>query len=87
MFSVKPVGVAMAKDCLPLAMKEVVSFSRGIVATIGHSKENAASDYHDRDRAESVDARIRLTVRKPRRVVKYGDRDYSLMTTNPCTHV
>ena len=29
----------MAKDCPPLAMKEVVSFSSGIVATIGHIKD------------------------------------------------
>jgi hypothetical protein len=36
----------MAKDCLPLAMKEVVSFSPGIVARIGHIKENAPSDHH-----------------------------------------
>jgi len=35
----------MAKDCLPLAMKEIVSFSPGIVATIGHIKENIPSDY------------------------------------------
>jgi hypothetical protein len=39
MLSVKSIGVAMAKDCPPLAMKEVMSFSPGIVATIGHIKD------------------------------------------------
>jgi hypothetical protein len=34
----------MAKDCLPLAMQEVVSFSPGILATIDHIKENVPSD-------------------------------------------
>ena len=34
----------MAKDCLPLAMKEIVSFSPGILATIDHIKENFPSD-------------------------------------------
>jgi len=39
MFSVKSIGVTMAKECPPLAMKKVVSFSTGIVATIGHIKD------------------------------------------------
>ena len=50
----------MAKDCLPLAVKEVLNFSPGIVATIGHIKENAASDY----REQRI---MNATARKPMR--------------------
>jgi ribulose-5-phosphate 4-epimerase/fuculose-1-phosphate aldolase len=60
MFSVESVGVAMAKDCLPLAMKKVLNFFPGIVAIIGYLKENAAGDY----REQKI---VSATARKPMR--------------------
>jgi hypothetical protein len=54
MFSVESVGAAMAKDCLPLAVKKALNSSPGIVAITGHLKENAAGDYREQKIASAT---------------------------------